>query len=151
MRLRNPTDLAVGVLFIAFAVLGAWLANDLRVGTAMRMGPGYMPRLLCWILAGFGVLLVAQGFLTDGPPLTRWRLRPLVLILATTVTFGLLIERTGLVPAIIAVTLIGALASAESRPVEVVILATALAVSSALLFITALGLPMAFWRFPGIG
>ena len=39
-------------LFMAVAVFGLWLSRDYPIGTALRMGTGYVPRLLCWILLG---------------------------------------------------------------------------------------------------
>ena len=43
-------DVLSGLLFIAIAAFGLWLSRDYPVGTALRMGTGYMPRLLCWVL-----------------------------------------------------------------------------------------------------
>ena len=31
------------------------------IGTALRMSTGYVPRLLCWILMGLGVVVLVQG------------------------------------------------------------------------------------------
>ena len=47
-------DVLSGLLFIAIALFGLWLSRDYPIGTALRMGTGYVPRLLCWILLGLG-------------------------------------------------------------------------------------------------
>ena len=43
------------------AALGLWLSRDYPIGTALRMGTGYVPRLLCWLLLGLGVIVLVQG------------------------------------------------------------------------------------------
>ena len=48
-------DVLSGLLFIAIAAIGLWASRNYPVGTALRMGTGYMPRLLCWMLLGLGV------------------------------------------------------------------------------------------------
>src|SRR6266516_3144541 len=47
-------DVLAGLLFIVVAVLGLWISRDYPIGTALRMGTGYVPRLLCWLLFGLG-------------------------------------------------------------------------------------------------
>lgn len=68
----NAKDIAAGVFLILVAVVGLWLNQDHNLGSARRMGPGYMPMLVFWlqvILGGF-VLLLAMF---NGPdPLQRW-------------------------------------------------------------------------------
>ena len=39
-------DVLSGLLFIAIAAFGLWASRNYPVGTALRMGTGYMPRLL---------------------------------------------------------------------------------------------------------
>jgi hypothetical protein len=55
------TDVLAGLLFIGLALLGLWLSRDYPIGTALRMGTGYVPRLLCWILFGLGAVVLVQG------------------------------------------------------------------------------------------
>ncbi|MCX7312698.1 MAG: hypothetical protein NTV56_13475 [Alphaproteobacteria bacterium] len=40
-------DVLSGLLFVAIAAFGLWASRNYPVGTALRMGTGYMPRLLC--------------------------------------------------------------------------------------------------------
>ena len=54
-------DVLAGALFMAVAVLGLWISRDYPIGTAFRMGTGYVPRLLCWILLGLGAVVLVQG------------------------------------------------------------------------------------------
>ena len=72
-------DVLSGLLFAVIALLGLWLSRDYPIGTALRMGTGYVPRLLCWILLGLGVVILVQGLreaqtartLSVGDALTR--------------------------------------------------------------------------------
>ena len=58
-------NVLAGLMFIGVAAFGLWLSRDYPIGTALRMGTGYVPRLLCWILLGLGALVLVQG-LRDG-------------------------------------------------------------------------------------
>ena len=60
------TDVLAGLLFIAVAAFGLWVSRDYPVGTALRMGTGYVPRLLCWILLGLGAIMLVQGLRDAG-------------------------------------------------------------------------------------
>src|SRR6478609_2440179 len=104
-------DVLAGLLFVGVALLGLWLSRDYPVGTALRMGTGYMPRLLCWVLLGLGVVVLAQGLRQQAAPVRSspqaWR--AVIAVTLSLVAFGLSIERLGLVVAILLLTGIGAL------------------------------------------
>jgi hypothetical protein len=68
----NPKDLLSAGLFIAFAVVGLWLNQDHNLGTARRMGPGYMPMLVFWLLIGLGTFVLLSGLLNGPDPLAKW-------------------------------------------------------------------------------
>jgi putative tricarboxylic transport membrane protein len=135
-------DLLAGLLFAACGVAGLWFGRDLPVGVALRMGPGYVPWLLSWALIVIGSVIAIKGAVAGGEPLTRWNLRPLVLLPLALLSFAVLIEPAGLPIAALAVVLIGAVAGPEFRAAEVVVLAVSLAACSIGLFVYALGLPM---------
>ena len=144
-RLRGPTDLVAGLFFIAVAALGLWLLRDVRLGTSMRMGPGYLPTALCWILGLVGAAMAARSFVVSGAPLERWYLRPLLFVVASLLVFSAGIDMLGLAVTIVAMVVVAAFATPESRWKEVVIAAVALAAFSAGLFVKALGLPLDIW------
>jgi hypothetical protein len=62
----SAQDVIAGGLLIAFAAVGYWLNLEHPLGTARRMGPGYMPMLTFWILGGLGLAVLLIG-LTSGP------------------------------------------------------------------------------------
>jgi hypothetical protein len=147
LRALTRRDVLSGLMFIAFAALGLWLSRNYPVGTAVRMGTGYVPRLLCWILLLLGGVILIMGLRAAdaedaGPPL-RWR--PLVLIPAALVAFALTIERLGIVIAGLLLIGIGALGGRELRPLEVAAAAAALVFFTWAIFIWALGLTIPVW------
>jgi putative tricarboxylic transport membrane protein len=140
-------DVLSGLLFMAIAAFGLWASHNYPVGTALRMGTGYMPRLLCWLLLGLGVIVLAQGLRQQAVPLRSspqaWR--AMLSVTAALVAFGLSIERLGLVLAILLLTGLGALATRMLRPVETAIAALGLIVLSWSIFIFGLGLTIPVW------
>ena len=140
-------DVLSGLLFIAIAAFGLWASRNYPVGTALRMGTGYMPRLLCWVLLGLGVIVLAQGLRQEAAPLRSspqaWR--AVLSVTAALVAFGLSVERLGLVLAILLLTGLGALATRTLRPLETAVAALGLIVLSWSIFIFGLGLTIPVW------
>jgi len=149
-RMLARRDVLAGLLFIGVATLGLWLSRDYPIGTALRMGTGYVPRLLCWILLGLGAVVVVQGLreAQDVRPLSSAdfsALRPLVFVTASLVIFGLSIERLGLVISILLLICVGAVAARALRPIETLAAALVLIVLSWGIFILGLGLTIPVW------
>jgi hypothetical protein len=143
-------DVLTGLLFIAFAAFGLWLSRDYTIGTALRMGTGYIPRLLCWILLGLGVLIAVQGTLAkdrDGQlrVSTSGAWRPVVFVTAALVIFAVTLEGLGLVVSIALLTGVGAFAAHGLRPVETIVAGLVLIVLSWAIFIVGLGLAIPVW------
>jgi hypothetical protein len=140
-------DVLSGLLFIVIAAFGLWASRNYPVGTALRMGTGYMPRLLCWLLLGLGAIVLVQGLRQQAVPLhsspQAWR--AVLSVTAALVAFGLSIEQLGLVLAILLLTGLGALATSALRPLETVIAALGLIALSWSIFILGLGLTIPVW------
>jgi hypothetical protein len=147
MRLRFNwnQDSVAGLMFAAWGVAGLWLGRDYPVGTSLRMGPGYMPAMLCWFMVILGGIIALKGAAIAGEPLTKWTFRPLIMIAGAFLIFSFLIESAGLPAATIGTMLFGAFGSSEFRLQEQVILAVGAAIVSVGVFIYGLGLPMDIW------
>lgn len=141
-RFKINQDLVAGLMFIGFGALGLILGKAYPMGTSLRMGPGYLPTLLCWILIALGALVGGKGLFLGGLSIDRFYFRPLILVCAGLLTFALLIEGFGLPAAVIATVVVGALGGQEFRLIEVLIVAAVLAIASVLIFVYGLGLPM---------
>jgi hypothetical protein len=135
-----------GLLLVAFGILGLLLGTSLDLGTAHRMGPGFFPRVLSWLLIAIGGTLAAQGAMASGgETVTRITWRPLVLVTIAVLAFQLLIDRVGLIAATAAVVGVGAVAGRDARPIEVATLAVIMAACTAVLFVYVLNLPLPLW------
>ena len=66
--IRNPKDVLSGLLFIVLALLFAWQTQELPMGMAVRMGPGFFPLLRAILLGGLGLVPTeAAGFGSEHP------------------------------------------------------------------------------------
>ena len=140
--IRSQTDLAAGLFLLVCAGLSWWFGQPLKVGTAYRMGPGYVPVLLSWVMGGFGVALCALALLRSGPAMERWCTKPIVLVLGSLVVFALTIERTGLLIASVLAVALAGLAAPQQRLRQTILLAVCLAGFACVLFPFALQLPL---------
>src|SRR5947209_5288087 len=141
-------NVLAGLMFIAIAALGLWMSRDYPIGTALRMGTGYVPRLLCWILMGLGAAILVQGLREkDTPPeRTSWRqLMPIVVVTTSLVVFALAIEELGLVLSILLLVGIGAVAARDIKIWEILVAALVLIALSYAIFILGLGLTIPVW------
>jgi hypothetical protein len=143
-------DVLAGLMFVGVALFGLWLSRDYPIGTALRMGTGYVPRLLCWILLGLGVVVLVQGArdaqgarLVSSGQASGWR--PVVFVTASLVIFGLSIERLGLVLSILLLVGVGAVAARGLRLLETLAAALVLIAMSWGIFILGLGLTIPVW------
>ena len=66
------------------------------MGTALKMGPAYFPTVLGGLLAFIGVISLIRSFVSKGEPIPAFAWKPLLLIVAATVVFGLLVRGAGL-------------------------------------------------------
>lgn len=140
--MKVDQDIAAGIFFIALGAVGLVLGWDYPFGTTARMGAGFVPKLLCGMLVTAGIIIAGVGFLRRSQSMARWHLRPLLLVLASVLVFGALIEWGGLVPATIGMVLVAAAATTETRWLETTIVGVALAGAAVLIFVKGLGLAM---------
>jgi MFS-type transporter involved in bile tolerance (Atg22 family) len=105
------------------------------------MGPGYFPTALGAILFLFGLYVLARGIRSAERVKGTWGARALALTALSILLFGFLLDRAGMVPAIVVTTLVAAAAGREFRLKEVLLLAVVLSVFSAAVFSYGLKLP----------
>ena len=98
-------------------LFGLWVSRNYPVGTALRMGTGYVPRLLCWLLLGLGASCWCRGCASGAAPLRAAAHRPGAPVAvgdrSASWCSACSIERLGLVLAIVLLIGIGALARAR--------------------------------------
>ena len=145
LRVKKPRDLGAGLLFVAFGIVGLWFGRDYAIGTAARMGPGYFPALLSWLLIALGGYIAARAFVLEGPAISSVRWRSLFAVLSGVALFALTIQRLGAAIAVVLVVLVAALGTRESRWKEVVPLAIFISAFCVVVFIIALKQPLPLW------
>ena len=133
-------DFLSGVMFIAFGLGALYFGRNLQMGTTVRMGPGYVPHMLAYIMMSLGgiitvVALVTQGERTEAP---KWK--PITMVTVGIICFAALFERAGLLPALVALVLIASLGGEEFKLTEVLGNMVALAVLCVLVFKVGLGM-----------
>src|SRR6478672_5527160 len=94
LRVLARKNVLAGLMFIAVAAFGLFVSRHYPIGTALRMGTGYVPRLLLWILMGLGGAILVQGLReketaarTTAP--SAWaQLVPITVVTASLVAFA---------------------------------------------------------------
>jgi hypothetical protein len=135
-------ELMAGGLFVAFGAYFAIEALSYDLGTAFRMGPGFMPLLLGCVLAVLGLGIAATGLRAKQadapPPVVPWR--GIVLTLGTIAFFGACIRGLGFIPVVAISAFAMAMASRRNNPLFSAMLAVGLCVMCVLIFVVGLGL-----------
>jgi len=130
-----------GIFFIVVGGGALFMAQNYPMGSALRMGPGYFPIVLSSVLILFGIYCLVQGLLHPEKLKGNWSVRALIILPVATVVFGVLMEHTGFIPALIALVFCAAYAGPEFKFWEVLVMAIGLSIGSWALFIWGLGLP----------
>jgi putative tricarboxylic transport membrane protein len=142
MRIKSGQDLATGLLFIVVGVAAIWIGADYPMGTAQRPGTGVLPRILAWCLIGTGALLWLKAAMTNGPGLTRWAWRPVIMVALATVAFALLVDRLGLIVAMLVSMTLAALGTPQTRWLEYTLFALLMVGIGVGMFIYGLRMPI---------
>ena len=141
LEIRNNRDVWAGVMLIATGAASVIIARNYAFGTSLRMGPGYFPSVLSGLLVLFGLYLVASGLRSNEKIAGGWSLRALVMLPLSLVMFGLLMEYTGFVPALMVLIVGSSAAGSEFNIKEALLLGMGLTAFAVALFIYGLGLP----------
>ena len=139
--LRDNKGFWSGLMFIGVGAATLTLAVDYRLGTALRMGPGYFPSLLGGVLILLGILVLAKALKSPEPLAGKWSLRALILLPLSLVLFGWLMEHAGFVPALVVLVVGSSAAGEEFNVLEALMLAAGLTFGAVAVFIWGLGLP----------
>ena len=141
-----------GVALLALGVSAAiYSSQQYEMGDAARMGPGYFPALLGWVLAFIGLLITLLSLkgvkhLLTPPPFAP---RPLLAVISAVALFALLINRVGLIPTAVVIVVVTSTASNGFQWRRSLVLAVSLSVIAWLIFSWGLQmtLPAFAWAF----
>lgn len=135
-------EVVAGLLCILCGVALLVLGHDLPKGTALRMGPGYVPMLLSWGLILLGVANIAQGMLGQVTPLQRWHPGIVLRIMLAMAAFAAFIQPAGVIAASALTVLIAQVDGLRTRPLEVILLALTISLAVTGIFVVGLDLPI---------
>lgn len=141
----NVPDLAFAVFLVALGALGFALSSQLTIGSAASMGPGYVPRGLSVMIMLYGLALGVRAIFSGRQSFPEIAFRPLVLISASVALFAIILPLVGLAVTSAAVVICAGFAAYDVRLRENAVLALVLSAFAVLLFVKALGLPIAIW------
>jgi hypothetical protein len=143
--IKHPKDFWAGLLYIAFGVAAIVIALNYPAGTAGRMGPGWFPRALGGILIAIGLFLSLRALRLHGTPISFPAFKPLLVVIASVVVFGIAAPPLGLVAATVLLVVVSSAASDEFRWMEALISSLLLAAFTVAAFSYGLQLQLPVW------
>ena len=143
--IKHQKDFWAGALYIAFGLAAILIALDYPVGTANRMGPGYFPRGLGFIMIAIGGFLALRSLRVRGAPIRFPTFKPLLIVLGAVLLFGIVAPKGGLVAATIVLIAVSSMASHEFRWRESLIASLVLAAFTIAAFHYGLDLQLPVW------
>jgi hypothetical protein len=144
---RDYPDILAGGVMIFLGALGLWAGRDLTYGTPAMMGPGFLPKSLCAIIALIGTVVLIKALSKPHEALDAINPKPLIILVVAIAGFAFAAESFGFVVATIWLLVVGSLADPESRWKEILISTAVLTSLGALLFVYGLGVQMPIWPF----
>lgn len=140
--IRSPKDFAAALIYLGIGLTAILIGRDYGMGTALKMGPAYFPSVLGGLLAFIGLIALIRSFAVKGGPIPQFAWRPLTLIVAATVVFGLLVRGAGVAIALPLFVMMTAYASVKFRWGSSLLLAAATTVFCTVVFVKGLGVPL---------
>jgi hypothetical protein len=140
----NAKDIGFGFLLLGIATGALYVNQNYELGTASRMGPGYMPMLVFGLVGLFGIGMLITGFRGGHDPLERWAWREMGLVLSAMTAFSALLETLGLGLCVIISVMISSFADRTQTLKGALGLTAALVLLCWLIFIVGLKIGVPF-------
>ena len=137
--IKRHQDRYAGGLIMLLGLCTAGVSSTYPLGTLRAMGPGFFPLILGVLMTGLGLLIAASGGASEPDPhgaegldYPEWR--GWLCILGGVLSFILLAQRVGLLPATFACVFISAMGDRTATVRSAALLAAAISVLGVLLF-----------------
>lgn len=140
--IRSPKDFCAALIYLGIGLGTILIGRDYQMGTAFKMGPAYFPTVLAVLLSFIGVISLIRSFIRKGEPIPAFAWKQLLIIVASTVVFGLLVKGAGLAIALPLFVMMASYASVKFRWVPSLVLAASTTIVCVLVFVKALGVPL---------
>ncbi len=149
MKVTVTKDFLSGILFMFIGLGTVIVASNYKIGNAMRIGPGTFPIMLGIVVALIGLAVTVRAMRNPeaSEKIVSWELQPLLFVVLSIIAFSLTIGTLGLIPAVVAVVIVGHFASREASFRELICMAVVLSAIVTGIFIYGLNLPipLGFW------
>ncbi len=139
---RNAKDFWTGWIYILVGSGALIISQDYDMGTAVKMGPAYFPTLLSGLLMAIGIISVLRSFLKSGSPIGVVAWKGIVLILASTLLFGVIVRGAGVLIALPLLVIVSASASSRFSWKTSLAEAVGITVFCIVVFLKGLGVPL---------
>lgn len=145
MKHRDIQDLVGGAALSALGLFVALYAREhYDFGTLARMGPGFFPSILGWLLAVLGVLIAIPAWLRHGSmPQVEWR--TFAIVMGSILLFAVSLKTLGLVLATALSVFVSSLADREISWLGRALVVVGVTAVTVLIFITGLGMILPLW------
>lgn len=140
--IRSAKDFWTGLIYIFFGLSTVLIARDYGMGTALKMGPAYFPTVLGALLTLIGIISLVRSFIAPGSPIGSFAFKGLLLVVGSTLVFGLIVRGAGLAVALPVLVIMSAYASVRFRWGPSLALAAGLTLFCVLVFLKGLGVPL---------
>ncbi len=145
IQVKNAQDFFGGMGLILLALIAFVASNDLPGMRGFAFGPGTAPRLFAFTLGALSLIVVVMGLIVPGPYVTRYKVRGVIFITGSILSFAATIRSLGLVIASFATIVICAAAAEDVKWRETLIWAAVLTAFCSFLFPYGLNLPFQLW------
>ncbi len=146
MRHRDHIDLLGGLLMTAIGLFAALYARQYDFGTPARMGPGFFPQVLGWILAVLGVLIALPAWFRHGTP-AEVRGKNALFVIVSIIVFAITLKPLGLVLSTFVAAFVSTLAAEDITWRGRLIVSAGVAAVTAGIFVGGLGMILPLWPF----
>jgi len=137
---RRSETIAAGVVVLFGLTVGV-IAYGYPLGSMVRPGPGFGPLLVAGLIVVLGLAIMAE--VRNAPmPAFKPQLRPLLATAAGILSFALIVERLGFIPATMALVLISGLGERRVSVWPLLGVAVFMALFGSAVFVWALGVPL---------
>ena len=138
----NAKDFWTGVIYIFIGSTALIISRDYEMGTAVKMGPAYFPTILSLLLMIIGIISIVRSFLKSGSPIGVVAWKGLVLVVVSTLLFGMILRGAGVIIALPLLVIVSASASVRFSWKHALAEAAGITVFCILIFLKGLGVPL---------
>lgn len=144
MKHKDFQDLIGGVLLSATGLFFAIYSQRYGFGTAARMGPGYFPTVLGWVLALLGLLVALPALFRKGPPI-KVQVGNFLYVMAALLLFAFTLRSLGLIPSTFLATFVASLADRDITWKGRVLVGAGVTAVTVLVFKVGLSMILPLW------